>query len=651
MTPRLTSLRGVRLLVLALLLNLATFYFQFGLVHAGGSVHMIPEFQGIADHAEHFMVPMRDNVRLWTSVYFPKSMAAPAATILIRSPYAFYTPQRGTGSHGLLAHLLERGYVVVFQNERGRYWSEGQFHLLTNAGEDGYDTVDWISKQSWSNKKVGTYGCSSTGDSQVALLTHHHPAHVAAISGASGSSIGNIGPFNEQGLFYRGGAVQMVWIPWYITSGQRDFPKFPPHITQENRDWLAQDAMMNSWMFSEARTFVTANATAALENLPLQDAVRLHGGQNATDFDDLVRRQPNDPAWNTMSLLRPGDQIGAPTLWLFQTHDVGVGPNLAGFEYALRHASTTQARDHQHLIMSPLGHCSYQTETQNTVDGDREIGDARFPFEEVFTSWFDYWLRGVGPPLDTLPRAQVYLPGKNRWVSFLDWPPKGSRKTLYLDSRNSAASRLGDGLLTDTLPSSRGLDSYSYDPRYPVPTVGGDACCLAEVRGAIVKPGSYDQALVEFRKDVLVYTSAVIDQAFDVVGFGEVNLFVSSDAPDTDFTANLVDVAPDGRAFLLSGSIQRARWRDGYDKVRLMESGKVYKLRVGPFFVSNHFEKGHRIRVDIASSSFPRFDRNLNTGGHNYDEAKGRIAQNSVHHGADYASQLVLPVVELTEID
>ena len=402
--------------------------------HAAEPIHMVPEFRGVADRAEHLMLPMRDGKRLWTSVYFPKNVSAPAPTVLVRTPYAFAPgPLRPDALPSLLARLLGSGYVIVYQNERGRFWSEGEFHTLTNSVEDGYDTLDWIAKQPWSNRKVGSFGCSSTGDSQTNMAIGGHPAFAASINGASGSSIGNIGPFNEQGLFYRGGVVSMPWASWYTTAGQRDFPKFPAVVSPDNRDWLAEEMMLSVWMRSPRN-----DVPAGLEHLPIQDAVRRFGGQGATDWDDYVKRAPNDPAWSKMSLLRPGHKIHTPTLWLFQTHDIGVGPNVAGFEYALsKDGGTPEARQHQHMIMSPLGHCSYAQGSERTMDGDREIGDARYKdIEQLFVDWFDHWLRGTGPGIASLPRAQVYVPGKNSWESFREWPPAGAaQRMFYFESR------------------------------------------------------------------------------------------------------------------------------------------------------------------------------------------------------------------------
>jgi putative CocE/NonD family hydrolase len=627
-----TYLSGIRHWWLALLAVLPA------LAQAQEPVHVIRAFRGLVDRAEHHMLPMRDGIRLWTSVYFPKGVQLPAPTVLIRTPYVFDFEAGGA------RQFLENGYVVVFQNERGRHWSEGEYRILVGAAEDGYDTVDWISRQPWSNRKVGTFGCSSSGDSQVPLLAQRHPAHAAAITMASGSSIGRIGDFNERGLFYRGGAVQMPWLGWYLVLGQRDFMKFPPDISDYNRDWLAEEATRNNWMNPSLEQFVGANTQSALQHLPLQDALVRHGAQRDTHFDELVRRQPGDPAWRDLRLLEEGDVIDTPTLWVFQTHDLGIGPNLAAFEYVLGKGSTQRARPHQHLLISALGHCSTGRETANTVDGDRPIGDARLQNPAVFVEWFDRWLRDVKPSKE-LPRAQIYLPGKNSWESFATWPAPHDQRVFYLAAGEGQTLRQS-GRLLPAKQAAEGVDSYVYDPRYPTPTVGGDACCIADVGGSIVRAGSFDQGSVELRNDVLIYTSEPMTSPLDVVGFVDVELYVSSDAPDTDFTANITDVAPDGRSYILAGSIQRMRWREGYDKPRFMKPGEVYKVRIGPFYVANRFAPGHRIRIDIASSNFPRYERNLNTGGNNFDEAEGRPARNSVHYGGAYPSAIRLPVLK-----
>lgn len=601
-------------------------------------IHVVGPYRGAIDRAEHHMLPMRDGVRLWTSVYFPKDVKLPAPTVLVRTPYVFRDEAAAA------KRFLDRGYVIVLQNERGRFWSEGDYHILVGAAGDGYDTVDWISKQPWSNHKVGTFGCSSSGDSQVPLLTQRHPAHAAAITMSSGSSIGKLGGFDEHGLFRRGGAVQMPWLGWYLLLGQRDFPKFPPRVSTDNRDWLAEEALKKGWMNPPGEEFVGANALSALQYLPMQDALRRHGAQLGTDFDELLRRAPSDPVWRKLRLLEDGDVIDTPTLWVFQTHDIGIGPNLAGFEYVLRKGSTERARSNQHLMISALGHCSTGRESENSMDGDRPIGDARLQNPDVFVEWFDRWLRDARPTKQ-LPRAQLYLPGKNTWESFDRWPAPTQTRMFYLTGGNNNSAGGHAGRLQQSKPAATSVETYSYDPRYPTPTVGGDACCLADTKGSTVRPGSFDQGAVELRDDVLAYTSEPLTTPLDVIGFVDVEIYVSSDAPDTDFTANLTDVAPDGRSYILAGSIQRVRWREGHDKPRFMKQGEVYKVRIGPFYVANRFQPGHRIRVDIASSNFPRYELNLNTGGNNFDESTSRIARNSVHSGSAYPSAVRLPVL------
>lgn len=407
-----------------------------------------------------------------------------------------------------------------------------------------------------------------------------------------------MGRFDEQGAFYRGGAPFMPWMPWYLLMGRRDFPKFPAAIGDENRDRMAEEAVERSWMEPNIEGFTGPTVAKALAHLPLTETVRRHGGQQGTDFDEFVRRQPRDPAWNTTPLFREGDVIDTPTLWVFQTHDLAIGPNLAAFEYVLAKGSTRRVRDAQHLLISALGHCSTGRERADSLDGQRAIGDPRLADPELFTKWFDHWLKAADDEIAKLPRAQVYVPGRNAWQTFAGWPATKSLRTFHLDSRGSANSRNGDGALRTRGPKAVAKDTFVYDPMRPVPTVGGDACCLA-------------------------------------------------DAPDTDFAVNLVAVAPDGTAYILAGSIQRARWRNGYDTPQFMEPGRVYKVTVGPFYVSNRFLPGHRVRLDVTSSNFPRWDRNLNTGGNNFDESSGRLARNAVHHGGVHRSTVALPVVEL----
>jgi len=231
--------------------------------------------------------------------------------------------------------------------------------------------------------------------------------------------------------------------------------------------------------------------------------------------------------------------------------------------------------------------------------------------------------------------------GANEWKTYDTWPPKNVELlTYYLDSDGRANSAVGDGRLTMTKPAKPSSDTFVYDPMHPVPSVGGQSCCFAVLPG-----GSFDQGSVEMRNDVLVYTSPPLAQRIDVVGNIDVTLYLASNVKDTDLTIKLVDVGPDGKAFNLDEGIQRVRWREGWEKPVFMESGKVYKVDIPPLVTSNAFAAGHRIRIEVSSSSFPHFERNLNTGGNNYDEKDGIIARNTIHHAPAYASRIVLPIV------
>jgi len=244
---------------------------------------------------------------------------------------------------------------------------------------------------------------------------------------------------------------------------------------------------------------------------------------------------------------------------------------------------------------------------------------------------------------ETTPRVQYYTMGSNEWQSADAWPPATAEMTtFYLNSAGNANSLYGDGQLTTTKPTKSKPDGFVYDPMNPVKSYGGNVCCT----GNAITGGSFDQRPMEARQDILVYTTEALSEGIEVSGFIESRLYVSSDAKDTDFTIKLIDVHPDGSAYNLDETIQRVRYREGYEQEVFMEKGQVYQVDLTPMSTSNFFKKGHRIRVEVSSSNFPRFTRNLNTGGANYNESKGVVARNQVHHSAVYPSQIRLPIVK-----
>ena len=275
------------------------------------------------------------------------------------------------------------------------------------------------------------------------------------------------------------------------------------------------------------------------------------------------------------------------------------------------------------------------------------MGDARLDYDDLTYGWFDYFLKGEQNHfLDKTPKVRYFTMGMNKWQTSNTWPPEGAHPvTFFLGSGGKANSLYGDGVLASNPQKNDAADTFTYDPMNPVPSYGGNVCCT----GNAVTGGAFDQRKMETRADILVYTSDPLKEGIEVSGPLDATLYVSSDARDTDFTVKVIDVYPDGTAYNLDETIQRLRYRNGYDKPLVwMEPGKVYKVNFQPMTTSNYFDAGHRLRIEVSSSNFPRFDRNLNTGGNNYDEANGVVAHNSVHHSSTYKSQITFTVVKRT---
>jgi len=593
----------------------------------------------------HRPIPMRDGVKLDANIYLPRGKG-PFPVVLYRSPYPqdmFFTPV-GMPLTALNVKLLENGYAIIHQNERGRYWSGGDFEYLANAGEDGYDTIDWISKQSWSNGKVGTYGCSSTAENQLRLNTAAHPAHAAAIALGPGAGIGKIGPYSEQGNTFRGGALQLLFASWYrgfIFYGKHGDPRpqYPADLSDADRERIGETFRLhpnrNDYMTSPGFDYEKYYG-----HLPVADLNKAAKGP-LTDWDRFARRTPADPAWKEIALSNEGDKFGVPMLWGFSWYDVSVAPNVALYNYARENTSTDRARNAQQMIIGPTSHCMFSAEKRQTVVGDRDLGDARYDYTARFMEWYDYWLKGTRNKALERPKVDYYQMGANKWVSGDSFPAKGTKAVdLYLTSAGRANTLYGDGALSFDRPKTAAADTFVYDPLRPVQTHGGGACCM----GSIKATGAYDQSTLEMRNDVLVYSTDVLKEDLTVSGFVEVDLYVSSDAKDTDFTLKLIDVDAEGVAYNLDDNILRARYREGYDKPVFMKAGEVYKLTFPPMITANTFKKGHRVRLEVSSSNFPRYDRNLNTGGNNFDESKAVVARNSVHHSGKFLSRIRLPV-------
>jgi len=602
--------------------------------------NVFEELEKVAIVDQKVMMPMRDGIRLATDIYRPKTEGK-VPVIFSRTPYNFNAwgdgEQRTRTARSAL-EAVKRGYAYVVQNERGRYFSEGEWDILGIPLTDGYDAFSWMSEQDWSNGKVGTLGCSSTAEWQMAVAALDHPSHAAMVPQGFGAGVGRIGDFYEQGNWYRGGAEQLLFFAWLYGVEQDKFkPRIPEGATQE-------DLIRISRFYDLAPENPPIDMSEALAHLPIQDILKNINGKKEI-FDNMVRRKPNDPEWYEGGLYHDNMDFGVPSFWFVSWYDVSSSPNIALYNHVRENASEKNIRDNQYLVIAPTLHCGYTRATENTIVGERSVGDARLNYEEQIYDWFDFWLKGEETGFfENTPKVQYYTMGTNEWKGSDVWPPKNAVMTsYYLHSNGNANSLYGDGVLSTDLPAQTDMpDSFVYDPMNPVPSHGGNVCCT----GNAVQGGAMDQQAMEVRHDILVYTTDPLDIGTEVTGSIETTLYVSSDAKDTDFTIKLIDVYPDGTAYNLDETIQRVRYREGYDKEVFMEDGKVYKVDLTPMSTSNYFKEGHRIRVEISSSNFPRFARNLNTGGNNYDENEGVVANNKVHHSKQYPSQIRLPIIK-----
>jgi len=555
----------------------------------------------VADYAVRaetgIMVAMRDGTRLSTDLYFPEDAQGKLPIILWRS---IYDKSGAYGREPGLRELVQRGYVAAIQDTRGRGASEGEFTPSVGDRNDGYDTVSWLISRPWSNGKVGSAGCSSLGESQLLLAATRHPHHVTAIPQAAASG------YNIRGR------------PWASFDGG---------VFE-----LAQTA---GWFSVDGRG-------VDFSVLPIIDMLR-RAGRPPSHYEEFASSNPEAPYFMNLEWLRPGDRLDVPALFFDSWYDYGTAETLELFNLLRNESVSATARNNQFVIIAPGTHCGYSNATEHTIVGERDLGDARLDVLDLKVRWYDYWLKGIDNGITDMPRIQYYVMGENQWRSSDAWPIPGTQfEKFYLSSGGRANSLHGDGGLSLDPPSGVGKDTFVYNPANPVPSLGGHACCT----GTDTEAGSYDQRQIEKRDDVLVYTSAPLEQGLEVTGPLRLTLHVSSSAADTDITAKLVDVYPDGRAFNIQEGALRMRYREGFDKDLRMQKGEIYEVRIDLHVTSNYFGPGHRIRLDISSSNFPRWDRNLNTGGNNYDETEFIIAENTVHHSAERPSFIALPIVD-----
>jgi putative CocE/NonD family hydrolase len=567
------------------------------------------------DHGVQISMP--DGVRLANSLYLPrlaeKLPVQAMPTVYVRLPYDRLHYEEALRS---ALWFARNDYVVLVQDVRGKFGSEGQFAPWEHATSDGVATLEWITRQPWSNGKVGTFGCSALGEMQYSLARAHQSAHAAMIASGAGGAWGSPVPNLDHSGFYEGGVLQLA-----STFG-----------------W----SLMHGALTPDAPQRAGVDIAASLHTLPLQDMMRaVRPGQNV--FTDYLHLAPDDPGWRRFDLVQQSDTIDVPALVINTWGDQTIEGTLSLAEKA-RRESAGGGTNRQHVIIAPGNHCDYIGTMTSDRFGDLEVRAARRPYGEWFLRWFEYHLRGVGDGLAALPPYQFFVIGENRWLSAAQWPPQHSRtEQWFLGSAGHANSRQGNGTLARTFSAGAAFDEFVSDPMNPVPSRGGPICCTGNPADV---SGPADQADVERRDDVLVYTSAPLDRPMRIAGSLRARLRISSTAPDADFIVRLVHLWPDGRATSIQEGALRARYREGPQKSAPLKPAGRYTLTVPMRSIAYFIPAGHRIRVDIAGSSFPRLERNLQTGGNNYDESAGQVARNTVHHSATDLSFLELPVLD-----
>jgi putative CocE/NonD family hydrolase len=553
-------------------------------------------------------VPMRDGVTLAADIFRPDAPGKFPA-ILVRTPY-----NRASESTSIEARwFAARGYVVIEQDVRGRYDSDGVFYAFKNEANDGYDTDEWLGKQPWFDGNLGTMGGSYVGYVQWAQAVRGSRYLKAMVPAVTTPDIyGN--------WIYTNGALHYGFaLPW----GGVDIDG---HVDQFWADF--------DWPSIYPHLPVATSDDAAHHRTP--------------HYRDWLAHPTRDPYWDGISLETDYNKIAVPILTIEGWYDIFLRGALQDDIQVRKQGQTASARTGKRLLIGPWAHSTGGRVAlvngraggapPNPIDFG---GPAVVDMEKLHLRWFDHWLKGIANGVEAEAPVRIFVMGENRWRDEKEWPLARTRYTnYYIHSKGKANSLDGDGVLSPETPKQAGTDSYTYDPMNPVPSMGGNVCC------STVPSGPWDQRTVERRDDVLVYTTPKMTAPLEITGPLSVQLFASSSAVDTDWTAKLVDVQSNGFVQNIQSGIVRARYRAGAGKpASAIEPGKVYEYTLDLWATSYVILPGHQLRLEISSSDFPRFARNLNTGADPATDSRPSQAKQTIYHSARYPTHIVLPVI------
>jgi putative CocE/NonD family hydrolase len=569
---------------------------------------------------------MRDGVVLKADVYRPR-ISTPVPVILMRTQYgkavAQVPPSRFQTPEWYASHC----YIVVIQDIRGQGASQGVFYEYANDRNDGYDTVEWAARLPGSNGRVGMYGSSYVGATQWLAATAAPPSLKAIVPSNTASDY-------YDGWTYEDGAFRLAFIePWMM-------------------DTIALSAAVNRKDEAAAATL-----RAATKEISSLEAFRPYAAfppfkpedpAVAPYFFDAIRHPTDDAYWQAFSIERRYDKVAVPVLAFDGWYDAFVNGALRNFNGVQAKGANALARRSQRIVIGPWEHIGWGRSDSLVSPRLKAIGPvANSPVNELTIAWFDHFLKGLDNGVETGPRVDYFVMGENTWRSSDQWPLKDTQYVnWFLESGGHANSSMGDGGLSQSQPieGAAAADQFVYDPANPVSSVGGHSCC----EWTSGPQGQFDQSSIEQRADILVYSSPPLAEAIEVTGPVSVVLYARTTAPDTDFTAKLVDVYPDGTAVNLSNGIQRASFRDSLTNPSPVQPGAIYRYTINVWPTSNRFKAGHRIRLEISSSDYPQFAPNPNTGAQFGVSTEQKTARQTILHDPTHPSALVLPVIPAT---
>ena len=568
------------------------------------------------------MVPMRDGTCLATDVFRPDAPGR-FPVLVNRGPYG--KDSYVENPHHSVWYFPEHGYVVLSQDCRGRFESEGDYDPLFQESNDGWDTVEWAARQPWSNGRVATTGQSYLAATQYTLATADPlPPHLQTMAPVSASS-----DFHQSWVYHTGGAMEWGWmVPYAILKGRNTLERAGLN------DLLSE---MDKYVL-EPGNFGQPLTDEWYQHLPLRDWIdRLK--EAAPYFHEYFDQELDGPYWWKIGLKQHLQRINMPMFHISSWYDIFLEGALTAFSEISERGATSLAKENQKLLVGPWAHIRPFTEPNTGGCGDIDFGEAAaIELHEHLRRWFDHWLKDEDTGYLDEPSVNIFVMGENQWRQEDEWPLARTHYTkFYLHGDTPANSKNGGGYLSTVPPDDDKPDEYIYDPENPVPTKGGNTL--------IIPFGVANQSETEARDDVLVYSTPPLEKDTEITGPIKMHLFAATSAIDTDFTAKLVDVHPDGYSQNLQDGIVRARFRTSVAQPSFVEPGRVYPYVIDLWSTSHLVKKGHQIRVDISSSNFPRFDRNPNTGATLGVDSKLEKAKQTVYHNSTYPSHIVLPLI------